>query len=874
VSKAPRRPTSTYRIQLRPEFGFDAAAEVTPYLRRLGISHMYTSPVLEAAPGSTHGYDVVDHARVAQSLGGDEAHERMVGALGRAGLGHVVDVVPNHMATSTPANRWWWDVLANGQQSRYASFFDIDWDPPERKLRDKILLPVLGDHYGRVVEGGQLRLARLDGEAAVWYYEQAFPLCLPSLAPLLVRAALQVGSSAGAELAEAMAQPVGDGGRERSSFADLCRDDPELAAAFDGELLATQADPDALDQLLEGQHYRLAWWRTASQELDYRRFLDVSGLVGLRMEDPEVFDASHQLLLGWVRQGVVDGLRIDHPDGLRDPFAYFARLRAAAPPAWIVAEKVLEGDERLPDDWPIAGTTGYDFLAQAGALFVDPDADRAMTALYQDFTGENSSLEDICHQARHELLETALVTDLRRLVGLLAQVCERHRHYRDYTRRDIWDSVAELLACLPVYRTYIREGQTPRDVDTAVIGQSVTDALRRRPELDADLVGYLASVLLRSTGDPEPALRAQQLAAALAAKAVEDTAYYRYLRLVSLNEVGSDPGRFGTTVESFHAWCQWRQAKWPDSMSATSTHDTKRGEDVRIRISLLSEIPEEWADAVHRWREINRPHRTQDWPDANTEYLIYQTLVGASPLSVQRATEHIEKATREAKRHTSWVDPAPDYEAAVRLFVEGILADEVFLADLENFIGRLLPAAGVASLSQTLLKLTAPGVPDFYQGSELWDLSLVDPDNRRAVDFPQRRDLLEELERLTIPEVLGRAEAGATKLLVVHRGLEARRRFPEAFGLDGSYHPLPVSGPNAHHLVAFSRAGTVVTLAPRLIIGLNGDWGSTEVALPPGRWHNQITDADIDASSDGLAVQELLREFPVGLLVRDDATTA
>lgn len=835
---------------------------------------MYTSPVLEAAPGSTHGYDVVDHARVAESLGGGAAHERLVSVLERVGLGQVVDVVPNHMATSTPANRWWWDVLANGQSSRYASFFDIDWDPPERKLRDKILLPVLGDHYGRIVEGGRLRLARDDGEAVVWYGDQAFPLCLPSLAPLLLRAALHVGSSEGVELTQAMAQPVGDGGREREAIAELCRDAPDVATAFDNELLATQTDPDGLDSLLDGQHYRLAWWRTANQELDYRRFLDISGLVALRMEDPEVFEASHQLLLDWVSQGVVDGLRIDHPDGLRDPFGYFARLRTAASRAWVVTEKVLEGDERLPDEWPVAGTTGYDFLARAGALFVDPAADRALTALYEDFTGEHSTLEDICHQARHELLETALVTDLRRLVGLLADACVRHRRYRDYTRRDIWDAASEILACLPVYRTYGREGQSPSEVDTAVIAQSLNDATRRRPELDPDLVGYLAEVLLGNTGDLEPALRAQQLSAALAAKAVEDTAFYRYLRLVSLNEVGSDPGRFGTTVESFHGWCQWRQAKWPDSMSATSTHDTKRGEDVRIRISLLSEISEEWSDAVYRWREMNQAHRREQWPDANTEYLIYQTLVGAAPLSVERATEHFEKAIREAKRHTSWVDPVPDYEAAVRGFVEGILADEVFLADLEKFTGRLLPAAQVASLSQTLLKLTAPGVPDFYQGSELWDLSLVDPDNRRSVDFHLRQDLLEQVDRLTVSEVLARADVGVTKLLVVHCGLEARRRHAEAFGPDSPYQPLPVTGSKSEHLVAFSRAEKVVALAPRLIIGLDGDWGTTQVALPRGRWRNQITQAHTDSSGEGTPVQELLREFPVGLLVRDDPSTA
>ena len=890
-------PSSTYRLQLSPSFGFDAAAEVAAYLADLGVSHVYASPLLQAAPGSTHGYDVVDHSRVNAELGGEAGHTRMCDALAAAGLGQVLDVVPNHMAVTGPENSWWWDVLENGPASVYADYFDVDWDPPESKLRHTVLLPVLGDHYGRVLEAGELRLVRDGGSFTVHYHEHAVPVAPRTLDRLLAAAAEDCGSaeleSVGAALGrlppatatdrESVRERHRDKEVLRARLAALCEEDPAVAAAVDARVQAVNGDWDALDALLDRQNYRLAYWRTAGRELDYRRFFDINTLVGVRVEDPQVFDDTHALILEWLGKGVIDGLRIDHPDGLLDPEGYLHRLHDASGGAWVVVEKILEPGERLPSSWPVAGTTGYDFLARVGGLFVDPAGREPMLALYGELTGRSTDFEEVVLAKKHVVLRDILAADLNRLTALFVEVCERNRRYRDYTRHELHEALREVAACFPVYRSYVRPAEAcVTDDDVAHVEAAVVAAQARRPDIDAELFGFLADLLLlRHRAEAAPGLpapvgeaeaelvsRFQQFTGPVMAKGVEDTAFYDYVPLVSLNEVGASPGDWGISVEEFHRSCAETARLWPGSMLATSTHDTKRSEDVRARLHLLSEIPDTWAGAVRRWAAANQRHRAGlDRPDANAEYLLYQTLVGAWPLSADRAVAYMEKASKEAKVHTSWIDPDPEYDAALRAFVEGVLGDEAFGAELAAFVEPLVEPGRVTSLAQVLVKLTAPGVPDTYQGTELWDLSLVDPDNRRPVDFAARRQLLSELAGLDAAAVWARADDGLPKLKVVTEALHLRRSRPEALGPGGAYTPLVATGDRAGNVVAFGRGGDVVTVVPRLVLGLEGDWGDTAVGVPSGRWRNVLDGTGLPGGAASLA--ELLSRFPVALLARE-----
>ena len=889
-------PLSTYRVQLTPGFGFDEAAAAAGYLADLGVSHLYASPVLQSAPGSTHGYDVVDHHRVSTELGGEAGHARMCDALVAAGLGQVLDVVPNHMAVTGPENAWWWDVLENGPASVYAAYFDVDWDPPESKLRHTVLLPILGDHFGRVLEAGELRLAREGGSFTVNYHEHSVPVAPRSLDRLLVSAAEECDSpeleSVGAAFGrlpiatatdrESVRERHRDKEVLRARLAELCADQPALAAAVDARVEAVNADWDALDALLDRQNYRLAYWRTAGREVDYRRFFDINTLVGVRVEDPQVFDDTHALVLEWLEKGVVDGLRIDHPDGLLDPEGYLRRLHDAGGGAWVVVEKILEPGERLPSSWPVAGTTGYDFLARVGGLFVDPAGREPILSLYAEVTGRPTDFEEVVLAKKHLALRDILAADLNRLTGLFVQVCERHRRYRDYTRHELHEALREVLACFPVYRTYVRPADASVSGDDAAhVEEAVAAAAGRRPEIDEELFAFLADLLLlryrgvappgipAPVGDVEAEMiaRFQQVTGPVMAKGVEDTAFYDYVPLVSLNEVGDFPGRWGTSVEEFHLACAEAAAQWPMSMLATSTHDTKRSEDVRARLHLLSEMPETWGEAVRRWRAMNVRHRAgPDLPDANAEYLLYQTVVGAWPLSADRAVAYMEKAAKEAKAHTSWIDPDPAYDEALRAFVEGALADDAFVADVAAFVEPLVAPGRATSLAQVLVKLTAPGVPDTYQGTELWDLSLVDPDNRRPVDYAVRRRLLAELPGLDAATIWARADEGLPKLKVVREALHLRRRRPEVFGVGGGYTPLAATGAKAAHAVAFLRGGLVATIVPRLVLGLGGDWGDTTVDLPPGLWRSILTDTEVDGGS--VALSGLLADFPVALLER------
>ncbi len=785
-------------------FTFDDAVEIVDYLADLGVSHVYLSPILQAAAGSTHGYDVVDHSRINVELGGEAGHERLAVALARRQLGEIVDIVPNHMAIGE-SNAWWWDVLENGPSSRWAAAFDIDWDT-DGASHQKVLLPFLGDHYGRVLEAGELRLDRDGGSFVIRYFDHVVPVSPRTLDDLLGRTAEVFGSDELASLSVALGRLPPANATDEESVIERHRDkevlrgqltrlldeDLHLAGAVDGAVATTNADPDALDALVDRQNYRLIYWRSAGQELDYRRFFDVPTLIGLRIERRRIFTAAHEKILELVKNGRIDGLRIDHIDGLRYPAGYLERLADESGGAYVLVEKILEHGEELPTAWPVAGTTGYDFLNAVAGLFVDPAGEEPLTELYGEVTGavpgEPPSWDDAVAQGKNLVLREVLGADVNRLVRLLVSVCEHHRRYRDYTRRDLHEALWEVLACFPVYRTYARPGEEPTEAEVAVVETAVAAAADRRPQLDPELFSFLRDLLLlRVPGEAEVdfGLRFQQVTGPVMAKGVEDTAFYRYNRLVSLNDVGGDPGRFGTSVAEFHEFNRRAAGGWPATMLATSTHDTKRSEDVRVRIGLLSEIPSEWGATVRRWTTMNARHKTDRMPDANTEYLLYQTLVGAYPLSAARAVAYMEKASREAKEHTSWIDPEPAYDSALRDFVEAVITDPEFSADLTGFVRPLVDPGRTVAVAQALLKLTAPGVPDLYQGTEVWNLSLVDPDNRRPVDYEACRSLLEKVRHLDADDVLALADEGAAKLWTVWRALAVRRDHPDAFGETG-----------------------------------------------------------------------------------------
>ena len=810
-------------MQLHAGFTFHDAAAITAYLADLGISHLYCSPYLQARPGSTHGYDVVDHGRFSDELGGEPGFEALAGALAGNGMSHILDVVPNHMAVGERANRWWWDVLRNGPMSRFAPYFDINWDPPAHKLRWMVQCPVLGDHYGRVLAAGDFNLQRDGDEWVVRYFEHEFPASPESLAEM------------GHGNVEGLAERV-------------------------------NSDPEAMHAFLERQHYRLAYWKTAGQELNYRRFFAINELVALRMENPAVFQHVHELVLGLVRDGKLEGLRIDHIDGLRDPEDYLERLRAEARSAYIVVEKITESTEELPAAWPVEGTTGYDYLNVACGLMIDPAAEPALTDLYGTVTGSTADLAELTREKKWLLMTTELATDLERLTDLFVDVCEGYPSFRDYTRSELRDALGETIAAFPVYRTYVRN-QRASDVDQHVVAEATQLAAKRRTDLEPELFEHLAEVLLMRTPnaiDRELALRFQQTSGPVMAKGLEDTLFYAYNRFAALNEVGGDPGRFGIGLDEFHEWNEGRAQRWPNAMLATSTHDTKRSEDTRARMALLSEIPDRWRETVAGWFERNSRHRVDGMPDGDMEYLLYQTLVGAWPLSPERATEYMLKASREAKVHTSWIDPNDAYDDALKIFVENVLSDDGFTDELDAFVAPLVDPGYVNALAQTLLKLTCPGVPDVYQGQEIWDFSLVDPDNRRPVDYAQRRSLLDRAVTIGAAEAWADRATGIPKLMVVNRCLTLRRNRPGIFA--GAYRRLDARGPAADHTVAFSRSDAAITVVPRLALAL--DWGDTSIDLPGGTWRDVFTGTERSGSA---LVSEMLGGFPVALLTKESA---
>ncbi|HEV2709319.1 MAG TPA: malto-oligosyltrehalose synthase [Edaphobacter sp.] len=892
-----RIPGSTYRLQLHRDFTFDDAANIAEYLRALGVTHVYCSPYLQAAPGSMHGYDVVDHQKVNEELGGAAGHARFSAKLGSVGLGQVLDIVPNHMALGKE-NRYWWDVLENGTSSRYTSFFDIDWQPQEERLRDKVLVPVLPEQYGRVLQAGGIKVVRRENKFMVECAGQTFPVAPPSLPVILTRAAEYAKSDTLSFLAASFGRlPAPEFVDRRTTLARhrdkvvlttllgrLCAEEPGVCSAIDRSLADLNGNLDALDDFLNQQNYRLSYWKTADQQLGYRRFFDVNSLIGLRVEREHVFEETHALVLDWLQRGILDGVRVDHPDGLRDPLEYLQRLRERAPEAWIVGEKILEHGEFLRESWPIEGTTGYDFLNTAAGVLVWQQGMDELSKVYQaflgrDFAGQLTNFPLIAHDKKVSVTQEGLGSDVNRLTSMFVEIGEANRNQRDYTRAEIRRAIREVAACFAIYRTYVvpvRDEIT--DEDRAYIAHATEYAKQERQDIDGGLFDFLRDVLtMRVTGKQESEflLRFQQFTGPVMAKGVEDTALYCYNRLSAMNEVGGDPGRDGVSVAEFHAYCEKMQATHPLTMTTLSTHDTKRSEDVRARIEVLSEMPARFSAAIQRWVRLNNGFRTAKagssvMPDRNTEYLYYQTLIGAWPLTVERAQAYMLKAAREAKQQTTWTANNKEFEDALGKFIAGTLQHPPFLRELEQFVDKVKDAGRVNSLAQTLMKYTAPGVPDTYQGTEVWDLSLVDPDNRRPVDYQLRAELLKDLRELhgsdVAAQVMARADEGLPKMWVVHHALQLRRDQPQWFGPEAAYTPLSVEGPKSEHVIAYLRGDSVAVVVPRLTVKLGGAWRETSIMLPKGRWVNHLSRVETEGGK--VMARNLLNSFPVALLVR------
>ncbi len=947
-------PRTTYRIQFNAGLTFADVTALVPYLASLGIGDLYASPYLQARPGSLHGYDIVDHGSLNREIGTEGDLAELAAALARHGMGQVLDIVPNHMGIAGGANRWWNDLLEHGPSSPWAAYFDIDWYPRKPEMHGKVLLPLLGDHYGKVLDRGELALVYADGQFFLDYHETRLPVApAPTAAVLRLaveklegvldktdprRMELESISTALQRLPPRRLTDeasVDERRRERTitqrRLRALDEASPEVRTALAAavrDFNGVAGEPDSFDRLsalLDDQPYRLAFWRVAAEEINYRRFFDINDLAGLRPEVPRVFDDTHRLVLRLIAEGKVTGLRVDHPDGLYHPGGYLERLcteasrAAGAQPFHVLVEKILTGEETLPEEWPVSGTVGYEFLNRVNGLFVRGENAGAMEAVYHGFAGVQPRFADLAYSRKRLILRISLVSELTVLAALLDRISETNRRSRDFTYGSLLDALRELVACFPVYRTYIdAEAGHVSGADREVVEHAVRAAKRRNRATSEEIFDFLRDVLLLrwpASLDEEArdgfrrfVMKFQQLTGPVMAKGVEDTTFYVYNRLVSLNEVGGEPGRFGVTPAELHAFLAERAERWPRAMSAGSTHDTKRSEDVRARINVLSEIPDLWGERAAAWHRANARHlRSADGypvPDPNDEYLFYQTLVGAWPLEpldppardafIARMQAYMAKATREAKVHTSWINPDPVYDQGLAEFIAAVLHPVEgggFLDDFLPFQSFVAELGVVNSLAQTLIRLTAPGVPDIYQGQELWDFSLVDPDNRRPVDFALRRGVLEALERESAdaPEQLSRTlvedwKDGRIKMQVVRTALALRNRLPAVFG--GAYVPLAVDGAAAEHVMAFARVageGAVITVVPRLVATLTrgrglgaprpSDWGGTRLVLPAnlaGRYRDAFTGTVLnpDATEGTIAVDRIFEAFPVALLER------
>ena len=953
-------PRATYRLQLHRDFTFDDATAIVPYLAALGVSHVYCSPYLRARAGSTHGYDIVDHTELNPEIGDRAAFERFAQALGDHAMGQIVDVVPNHMAVMDADNAWWMDVLENGQASVHADHFDIDWHPPDPDLAGKVLVPVLGDHYGRVLEKGelQLRYEAQTGSFAVHYHEHRLPID-PRQYPALLELALtesahasDVSGTAASALASIAAAfghlPVREGvdpaqlaerNRDKKLHKDrlvaLLREHPALETSIQlavRKVNGTPGDAESfaiLHRLLETQPYRVAYWRVASDEINYRRFFDINDLAALRMENETVFDATHRFILDLAAAGKVHGFRIDHPDGLYDPAAYFARLqqryaamtgRSAADrtPLYVVIEKIEAPHERLPATWRVHGTTGYRFANLLNGVFVDTTARMRVDRAWRAFVGaEAIDFGDAARDGKRRVMETVLAAELTVLANRLRRIARADRATRDLTLSTLSQALLEITACFPVYRTYV--ASTISAQDRRYIDWALAVARKKSRNADASVFDFIRDVLLVRTPEGAAqatldayrafAMRFQQFSAPVNAKGVEDTSFYRFNRLVSLNEVGGDSDQFGTSVKAFHRANAERLTHWPDTMLAGSTHDNKRSADVRARIDFIAEMPAAWRLRMRRWSRINRarkrPVDDQSAPSRNDEYLLYQTLVGTFPTGEldsealthyrERIEAYMVKAAREAKLHTSWLSVNEEYESAVKGFVAALLdgaASNAFLSDLRSTAGPFAWFGALNSVSMALLHFTAPGVPDIYQGNEIVDLSLVDPDNRRPVDYDLRAAMLRELATIAsdtqvplgarIRDLLAAPHDGRLKLWVTWRTLELRRRHPELFAR-GDYVAVAIAGERARNAVAYVRRdgqSGIVVVAARLFASLGLEpgfppigedaWRNTSLDLgllpPETRLHDVLSGAVHSAGDGKIALSRVFGSLPVALL--------
>lgn len=967
--KASSIPCTTYRLQFNADFTFADASKIIPYLHMLGISHVYASPYLKARAGSPHGYDIVDHNVLNPEIGDEFNFAAYVETLQQHGMGQILDIVPNHMGVGGDDNAWWLDILENGESSMYASYFDIDWHPANPALNNKVLLPFLGDHYGTVLEKGELALA-LDpdnGTFTVRYYEHLFPLDPRSYALILgfriekleqrLRENRNAFNAFTTFIAECQSLPRRTElsatlrqQRQRDSAAckrrliELCRNQPDIQAFlqenvdyFNGTIGQPKSF-DPLHRLLEAQAYRLAHWQVATDDINYRRFFDVNSLAGIRMENDEVLATTHRLIRQLVASGVVNGLRIDHPDGLFDPFNYYRDLQKmisealdehgnpSDKPTYLLVEKILASHENLPADWPIAGTTGYEVAHLLNGVFVFSPSERSLSQLYKGFIGHEQNFDELLYHCKKLIIRSTLASELTVLANLASGIAQNDRYTRDFTNYGLRAALAEVVACFPVYRTYITQ-QRISEEDHRHVHWAIAQAKKRSPAANIQIFDFIHELLTLSRLNEytsrvqrqvtQFALRFQQYTSPVMAKGMEDTSFYAYNRLVSLNDVGFNPRTFGISIKAFHHENQQRLSHWPHNMVTTSTHDSKRGEDVRARINVLSEIPREWRLHLKRWSRINRRKKRLiddvGAPSRNDEYLLYQILLGTWPLAPfdavsdeagfiayrERIEAYMLKAIKEAKIHTSWINPNTEYEDAMRHFVQSLLDTperSAFLADFIPFQQRVVRYGLLNSLSQTLLKLTIPGVPDIYQGNELWAFNLVDPDNRRPVDYNQRQTLLQSIIKRCesgdnlpgfLQELFDTIEDGRAKLYLTWKMIQLRNAHAELFS-DGNYTGMIAEGPNADHICVFSRRlddTEIIVVATRWFAKLIGElgvspiasvlWEKTRVQIAgpqiSRRYHNLLTDETVQAvqmdKEYWLNASDLFKHFPMALLI-------
>ena len=948
-------PSSTYRLQLNSRFTFRQALELVDYLNSIGIDGFYLSPFLMAATGSTHGYDITNPGQINPEIGTPDDLRQLSACLKQRGMGIIADVVPNHMCIDDPANEWWWDVLENGPSSPYARYFDINWNPPKRDLVNKVLLPILGDQYGRILEDQQIAVIYENGAFFASVNQKPLPLAPRTWALVLEPAVEALRTRLGESheqvlelesiltaLSHLAPNDEEDPAkiRERQREKEVIR--KRLAAIMESSEAREEIEGsrnringekgvphtfDRLEELLAQQSYRLSFWKVAADEINYRRFFDINQLAAIRVEEPEVFQAVHALIFDLVKEGSVKGLRVDHSDGLLDPAEYFRRVQRACMSArntsqrcYVVTEKILVGNENLRADWDIEGTTGYDFLGHVNGLFVDRDRRRAFHRVYESFTGLSPSFEDLVYASKRLILQTSMSGELNVLAGKLDKISEQHRWSRDFTLASLRHVLRETVACFPIYRTYTTAlASRPDPEDERHIRNAIARAKRRNQSTDESVFDFLQSVLLLE--DPEGidiAQRAerrefilsfQQFTSPVMAKGLEDTAFYRHSPLSSLNEVGGDLRQFGVSPAAFHARNLDRRRSWPHALLATSTHDTKRSEDVRARINVLSEIPIEWHRVIRSWHGLNLGRKTKiadsEIPSTAEEYFFYQALAGVWPLNdpgpeeweelVARLRAYMRKSVREAKIHSSWINPNESYEEAVDQFVRLSLEptpENSFLREFLEFVKKIKAAGMWNSLSQSLLKIASPGVPDFYQGTEIWDFSLVDPDNRRPVDYSRRCQLLKRLREMQawgalplIEELTRDLTDGAIKLYVISRALCFRKSNRELL-LNGSYIPLRATGGLQNHVVAFARGlgrRSVIAAAGRFFMALGAEktkptgaqiWGDSALVLrrevPRTAYRDVLSGRAIESAERNgkqiLPLAEVFAHLPVALL--------